>query len=84
VYIDIYTGGGAMSAAREMHQGEQHRPSGCKVSVPENPTDQQLEQARQDLGLPKKPRYKVAAFKMRKLKQRWAEEPVAMAGRKAG
>ena len=72
-----------MSAARELHQGEQHRPSGCKVSVPENPTDQQLEQARQDLGLPKKPKYKVAAFKMRRFKQCWAEEPVAMAGGKA-
>jgi len=72
-----------MSAARQIHQDEQHKPSGCKVSVPENPTDQQLEQARQDLGLPKKPRYKVVAIKMRKFKQRWTDEPVAIAGPKA-
>lgn len=72
-----------MSAAKQMHQDEMQKPSGCKVSVPENPTDEQLEQARQDLGLPKKPRYKVSALKMRKFKQRWANEPVAMAGRKA-
>ena len=72
-----------MSAAREMHQGEQHRPSGCKVSVPENPTDQQLEQARQELGMPKKPKYKVSAVKLRKFKQRWVSEPVGMAGQKA-
>lgn len=69
-----------MSAAKQMHQYEEHKPSGCKVSVPENPTDEQLEQARQDLGLPKKPKYKVSAFKMRKFKQRWENEPVAMAG----
>jgi hypothetical protein len=74
--------GGVMSAARQMYQDEPHKPSGCKVSVPENPTNQQLEQARQDLGLPKKPKYKVSAVKMRKFKWRWVNEPVAMAGEK--
>lgn len=70
-----------MSAAKQRSQDELHKPFGCKVSVSENPTDQQLEQARQDLGLLKKSRYKVAAFKTRKFKQRWASEPVAIAGR---
>jgi hypothetical protein len=74
--------GGVMSAARQMHQDERYKPSGCKVSLPENPTNQQLEQARQDLGLPRKPKYKVSAVKMRKFKERWANEPVAMAGEK--
>lgn len=72
-----------MSAAKQMHDDELHKPSGCKVSVPENPTDQQLEQARQELGMPKKPKYKVSAVKLRKFKQRWVNEPVSMAGQKA-
>jgi hypothetical protein len=75
--------GGVMSAARQMHQDDPHKPSGCKVFVPENLTNQQLDQARQDLGLPKKPTYKVSAAKMRKFKERWANEPVAIAGEKA-
>ncbi|MDY6929926.1 MAG: hypothetical protein SWN10_22905 [Pseudomonadota bacterium] len=55
--------------------------SSCKYTMLENPTDRQVEQARQDLGLPIKPRYKVPATGQQKFKYHWANEPVALAGR---
>ena len=71
-----------MNSMKRVHQDEQYKLFRCKATVPENPTNQQLEQTRQDLGLPKKPGYKVPALKMGKFKTRWVNKPVAMAGEK--
>lgn len=58
-------------------------PTDQRVAESESPTDQQLEQAWYELGLPQTPRYRVPTVRVRKFKRHWPDEPIVIAGRKA-
>lgn len=53
---------------------------GCRVTVPQAPSDQELAEARAALGLSEKPRYRVSKRQTEQLEEKWETEPVTISG----
>lgn len=77
----FYQEGNAMNTVKKLEENQEITTGkGCRVTVPEAPSDEELAEARAALGLSKKPRYRVSQRQTEQLEEKWETEPVTITG----
>lgn len=70
-----------MSTAKKLEENQELKTGhGCSATVPETPSESELAEARAALGLTKTPKYRLAEKRLRKLNEKWDDEPIAING----